>query len=489
MIVFSDRKARVDTRSALCTVNAANALDALIRLGQIEAGMADQGVSTETEQRLRECMLETASWYLGYRERPGVPALDVPGNIEVSTPEGFAWYALYPEQYQLAARCFARKQRPTSCHVIGIRSIGTTLSSIVAAELRQLGVRVDSMTVRPSGDPFARQWRASSPLGHDGSHWLIVDEGPGISGSTFASVAEGLSQAGIPDELVAFFPAWDPHPSQLRSFEAGRRWTRHARYTVLFEELNLIPETASDLSGGKWREHVGADVPVHAQWERRKYLSNDGVLWKFVGLGALAQRRIEKARLLATAGFGPRVLGEEHGFILLQWEQGEPPRSGVIDYRRLRDYIRFTATLASNEPMDTDRLSGMIRVNIDEAKLPAIDVAPPVKGDVVWVDGRHLPHEWIGSESQLVKTDGHDHFEDHFFPGCQPVEWDIAGSMVEFDLPAPVLPCRHLDFWTVAYAAFRLGYACMGGPELLPLRQRYRQWLTAPTIERVRSIT
>jgi len=79
------------------------------------------------------------------------------------------------------------------------------------------------------------------------------------------------------------------------------------------------------------------------------------------------------------------------------------------------------------------------------------------------------------SRGELFKVDGYDHFEDHLFPGCQPIEWDIAGATVEFDLDAPPMRCRNPDFWICAYAAFRLGYATMGGNEFSALRERYRR--------------
>ena len=53
--------------------------------------------------------------------------------VTVKIPEGFAFYALYPEQYIVSAQKWARRtEGPSRALVIGVRSIGTTLSAVVA---------------------------------------------------------------------------------------------------------------------------------------------------------------------------------------------------------------------------------------------------------------------------------------------------------------------------------------------------------------------
>ena len=119
----------------------------------------------------------------------------LPEEIVVRPAEGFAWYAVYPEMYSAAARRFVHERRPVECVVIGIRSIGTTLSTVVEHELRAHGIRAVSLTVRPRGHPFDRTLVLSEELermlrARSRDHFLIVDEGPGLSGSSFISVAE-----------------------------------------------------------------------------------------------------------------------------------------------------------------------------------------------------------------------------------------------------------------------------------------------------------
>ncbi len=94
------------------------------------------------------------SWDSGFSEfgeAPPVPQIsDAPETVQLKTPEGFAFYAVYPEAYIEAARRLRLSAPP---RVIGIRSIGTTLGSVVAAALDA----EPPGTVRPFGDPFARR--------------------------------------------------------------------------------------------------------------------------------------------------------------------------------------------------------------------------------------------------------------------------------------------------------------------------------------------
>jgi hypothetical protein len=62
-------------------------------------------------------------------------------TVVTRVPEGFACSALYPEQYAAAAVAWL-DGRPGRALVIGLRSIGTTLSAIVAAVLERAGWQV-----------------------------------------------------------------------------------------------------------------------------------------------------------------------------------------------------------------------------------------------------------------------------------------------------------------------------------------------------------
>src|SRR5215217_2756337 len=77
------------------------------------------------------------SWSSGFRELGEAPApllealtaAVLPEVLEISRPEGYAFYALYPEGYIQAAR--ACSGLPLT--IVGLRSIGTGLAAAVAA--------------------------------------------------------------------------------------------------------------------------------------------------------------------------------------------------------------------------------------------------------------------------------------------------------------------------------------------------------------------
>ena len=159
------------------------------------------------------------SWDSGFRDLSHLPRLQLehrwPAEVELRVPEGYAFYALYPEAYIEAARRLSLKGAP---RVIGIRSIGTSLGAVVAAALDG----PPAVTVRPFGDPFARTIAIDPALERElldsKAHYIIVDEGPGQSGSSFArrrSMAR--SSAAYPPERIAVLPshAGAPGPAAI----------------------------------------------------------------------------------------------------------------------------------------------------------------------------------------------------------------------------------------------------------------------------------
>jgi hypothetical protein len=94
----------------------------------------------------------------------------------------------------------------------------------------------------------------------------------------------------------------------------------------------------------------------------------------------------------------------------------------------------------------------------------------------VALDGRMLLHEWIRTPDGYLKTDAIDHHQDHFFPGCQDIAWDVAAAALELGLdgkPRHELVTRYrslsgdhtitsrIPAYAVFYLAFRLGYATL----------------------------
>src|SRR5947199_859155 len=196
-------------------------------------------------------------------------SLDLPATIEVSIPEGYAFYGLYPETYLCAAEA-ALREGPLK--VIGIRSIGTGLAAAVAAVA---GEEASVVSVRPQGHPFSRTVAIGRELGRellaeDGvlPRYAVVDEGPGLSGSSFGCVADWLEDRGVAPEAVTFFPS---HPGNLGPYAGERhrkRWEHARRHVADFEtifsswpihrwaeDLTGTPDRpAEDLSAGRWRE-------------------------------------------------------------------------------------------------------------------------------------------------------------------------------------------------------------------------------------------
>jgi hypothetical protein len=97
------------------------------------------------------------------------------------------------------------------------------------------------------------------------------------------------------------------------------------------------------------------------------------------------------------------------------------------------------------------------------------------------LDGRMLPHEWLRTGSGYLKVDALDHHDDHFFPGCRDVAWDVAATCIEFRLEPAARQyfleryrrasgdgtiLNRLPGYSVAYLAYRAGYAAMAAETL-----------------------
>jgi hypothetical protein len=115
--------------------------DALLRAGELECSLADAGQHAAASQLagVTDCIasalvrgdrLAVSQWCLQI-----LNAVGISGELTVKIPEGFAYYALHPLDY---ARVVDEKLNNISgAAIVGIRTIGTTLSAVVAAELRK----------------------------------------------------------------------------------------------------------------------------------------------------------------------------------------------------------------------------------------------------------------------------------------------------------------------------------------------------------------
>ncbi|HEX2559089.1 hypothetical protein [Phenylobacterium sp.] len=410
-------------------------------------------------------------------------------TVEVKAPEGYAYYAVYPETYGLAAQQAGFDKPPA---VLGLRSIGTSLAAIVGAA----GSARSVVTARPCGHPFARELKLSNELIQRlKGDVAVVDEGPGMSGSSFGAAADLLEGLGVPPDRLWFFPS---HLGDLgpRACERHRRrWAGARKRLVTFEDFalgrlpgwfeDLVGEALGpleDLSGGAWRQALNVEAPVHAAQERRKYLLRTRTgefLLKFSGLGATGSDKFARAQALHAAGFAPEPLALRHGFLLERWvgeARVSTDRDALMDV--LGRYLAFRAGRFPAAPEDgappgelvemaaynAGQLLGEAAADAVRGRLTPLLSAPlrPVR-----IDGRMHAWEWLVlPDGRILKADALDHDDAHDLVGCQDIAWDVAGAWVELGLTREeaVRLCARagadealLQAFEIAYLAFQAG--------------------------------
>jgi hypothetical protein len=465
---------------------------ALIRAGMLESALADAGslaglqLAALTDALASDLLFDNRTMIARTTEH--LNQLPVPDTLVTSPPEGFSYYAVHPLDFLAAAQRLLKAGEPAA--VIGIRSIGVTLSAAAVAGLRIQGSAAERITVRPLGHPYDRSTRFTAQetewirrqLEHRAS-FLVVDEGPGRSGSTFLSVAEALVQTGVPVERITLLGSHETDPQLLCARDAARRWPvfrfRAAQSTRRqFERCTYI-------GAGEWRgiflKQASGWPAVWPEMERLKFLSRDGHdFFKFEGLGPLADSVRARAETLASAGFAcaPKDVGQ--GFSCSPVVQGRPMRITDVSQHALEHMARYCAFRCSEFSVTEDApatLDEMLRFNLNhefQVDFPA-DVSSFCENATV-VDGRMQPHEWVRCESgPLLKTDGTSHGDDHFFPGPIDIAWDLAGAAVEWELSPPAFEFMlsrfrqftghdavpRMPVFLLAYAVFRLAWCEM----------------------------
>jgi hypothetical protein len=436
--------------------------------------------------------------------------------LRVKVPEGFEFYTLYPEQYCVSALRWAEQINGSPGEpvlVVGIRSIGTTLSAVVAAVLRAAGLQARRLTVRPGGHPFHRECALQSEQISPAQHAIIVDEGPGISGSSFMSVSQALCRAGMRPERIRIFPGHPHGPGHGASNEAAEWWAQASRIVTSVDEIRWSGRTLrealveastdrpgtgprpriEDFSAGEWRKAAysnEAEWPaVCAPFESTKYRCSgerQSVLWKFTGLGAFVDELKTAAQIIPRTGEGtPERAGWVRGFSGFRWIDGrrltasDAARPEVL--KGVGDFLCRKAgpPLAAAElERSVQRLREMLSFNgrqaLGEEWQPQFPVPAcgglrdcPSSSGAGW-----SPSEWVLTErGQLINTDPAGHDLGHTMVGQQPVVWDIAAVLIEWELANELrrsflrhladsglrIEGRDLFFFEAAYAAFRMG--------------------------------
>jgi hypothetical protein len=489
-------------------------LDLLIRSGEMEGALLDSASDQSS-------LVASITDRLAFSLVAGEPlqalelalqarSLNVPDQVSVTAPEGFAYYALHPLDF---ADLISEVELPGRfAAIVGIRSIGTTLSAVVQASLWSRGVHGERTTVRPVGHPYDRrtefspeqlQWIATM-LSRE-ADFLVVDEGPGMSGSSFLSVGDALISAGVPRSKIAFLGSRVPHPPSLTARDAATRWPAYRHYAT--RPTRHLPHGAKlFIAGGIWRAEVYGDQQQWpASWlqmERLKFTSAErDVFFKFEGYGRFGQAVHNRSKCVADAGFGPTPMNFDEGFGIYPMLRGKPLSVSDLTpsvLQRIADYCAFRATAMQAPVADNAGLESMLRFNVKEEFRTELSPTSSKLALVkpVIADGRMLPHKWIDSDGALLKVDSAIHGDDHFFPGPTDIAWDLAGTIVEWEMD----PNNASDFlgryfrssgddaqhrignYLLAYSVFRTAFCKMasasmhGSEEELRLLRDYHRY-------------
>jgi hypothetical protein len=451
-----------------------DATSLLVQAGEVEQGILDalhpdrDGCSPIGEA-LRGVALAAARAFLGASDGATaraalavVPRDSLPSRIRIKAPEGYLHYALDPAAYAESARRYAGEagaERAARAVVLGIRSIGTSLSAVAAAALGT----DRTVTLRPRGPSGGRRVEVDRDLGArleswfaDGGDVLVADEGPGSTGETFWCVRQWLRSMRVDDDRIVLLPSGGGGmplaPADRRDwFASARKFAPEpdpARIRRVADQLGI--GELKDLSWGGWRGEFdhGMDLPAAPNHERLKFrgVAGDGTgcIIRYAGLGRWGSEAVQRARVLAEMGAGPAVLGAADGFVALRWIDGLPARRTDADLPPT--VVRYLAARAgrfrTGTPADPRPLIAALEENAREAlrdgcaglgeAVRRLELLP--EREAVIGDARLQAHEWIRGPMGLVKVDAIDHGAGTRLPGPVDAAWDLAGAAVEFGM-------------------------------------------------------
>ncbi|MGE5054633.1 MAG: hypothetical protein ACM3WP_10750 [Acidobacteriota bacterium] len=468
-------------------------LDALVLAGEVECALSDAGWGSEAKAAEITDLLSLA-FVTGHCDEAKLKALvhelasHPPEAVRVSHPEGFAYYALHPGD-------FADGVADVDCGfpvaIVGIRSVGTTLSAVACAALRKRGVRASRITLRPAGHPYGRTTELSDrqrdwvrKQQRDASRFMVVDEGPGLSGSSFLSVAESLMREGVGAESITLLGTRDVDPGQLCASNAVARWKKFCSRRVS-SRVSLRFKDCTSLSAGAWRnfflDHRPEQPTYWPEMDGAKYWSVDRKhVFKFEGLGDSGRTIRQRSRILHEAGFGAPVDDAGDGMSCYGFMAGRPldcSHLSTLVLDRIAEYCAFRIREFSHHSAADAQFEEMVRFNFSQenGRDWPFDAESLRTDHPVIADGRMAPYEWIRTQdARLIKVDASQHGDDHFFPGPTDIHWDIAGAIVEWNMGADaeqyllsrfrwqsgVIPDRARLF-SLAYSTFRASYCKM----------------------------
>lgn len=549
-------------KAAAAPASLAHARELLVWAGQLEQGVADALDGAGVAPRRRASLLAqyatraaAAAFYRTYAATEADPraswrrcaralallqrTADV--SVRLKSPEGFSHYGLFPEQYVDAAHAWLDDHplgEVRRIAVVGLRSIGTTLAAVVTTVLSCAGRQVRTCTVRPGGHPYARAVDADAAWARGAVHAIIVDEGPGLSGSSMAAVAQWLARADV--RAVSVFPS-HAHGPGVAASDATRAWWERvpcyvgearcdvarpyiAQYCAAVFADDPVA-TVEDMSGGMWRRHVYSredEWPAAcAALERPKYRctlrSGRRVLMKFCGFDASpqpasgAQRAAERMKAL-----GVDVISAGDGFVFVGWTDEAPAElrhASEAPSPLARHLARSAFVPLSEEALarSWECLSALVHRNVgvalgdaraDEAarhfeRVKTRPLSPALRR--ACVDARMAPQEWrVANDGAWRKVSAAGAIPDVSAVGEQPLLWDLAGAAVEWKLhgaardalfDAYFAACGErvdeecFECYRLAYAAYRAG-ACKlclemharGDPERRRLEEAYENY-------------
>jgi hypothetical protein len=480
-------------------------LGALIAAGELECAVLDAGAGDNLNSAeappLAAITDELAGAFLSI-QKDRLPSImqravrfQIDGRYRAAVQEGFAYYALHPRKLALLLdSMLAEGQLPHAMQdgvrVLGIRSIGLTLSAVACAALEQRGIACRRTSVRPSGHPYDRRLEASPRLRHwvgEGEgEFLVVDEGPGISGSSFLAVAEALETCGVSRERIHMVGSREiVVANTLLAPDAARRWPRFSFHAVL--AAPLPPDQAGEvLTPGIWQSSFRrGDCAPFSSWtalEPAMFLSRDRQsTFCFAGFGHYGEAVCARARLAAVAGFAPPHLGSCRGFrqsAVVPGKTSSRQECSPELLARMAAYVAFRAEACAVATPQSSELEAMLRWNWQiefgtelggaEAQLKAERVAV--------CDGQMRPEQWLrSSDGELLKLDADNLGDNHFFPGPCDIAWDLAGCIVEWELRGQAreqflteytrrsgdTAAERLGPYLLAYSIFRMAHSRM----------------------------